>query len=787
MDMALPEEATAVPAPTVIVPTWQPRPLPMPATPFIGRETELVEIAELLANPDCRLLTIVGLGGMGKTRLALQTADGHRPIFRDGVAFVPLAPLQIADLLTNVIGDVLQLNFSPAMDPRDQLFNFLSQKEMLLVLDNFEHLLESAEILAILLSAAPRVKLLVTSRQRLDLQGEWVYEIGGLPLPDADDSEALAENSAIALFQQSARRVDNRQTPTPDDERHIVRICRLVGGMPLAIELAATWVRLLSYAEIAEEIEQSLDFLAASLRNIPERHRSIQAVFDYSWGLLTPQEQEVLAQLSVFRGGFTREAAEWVAKATLTLLSALVDKSLVRRNKNGQYDLHELIRQYAQEQLIRSDKFAETSERHFEFFLEMAEQSKVKLRSSEQIEWLKRLEQDYDNLRAALEWSLQAGMEAQKSLRLTAALYFYWKLHANWSNGRKWLHQALVQTAQSPPTQERAEAINAAALLAVEQADKRVARQLAEEGLALAQKLENPYSTAQALNSLGLVLWKQKDHAMARANCEEALALFRNLGKKINIADVLKDLGRIATNQNDLESARVYFEESLAIYQSLGNQLEYNWVLSDLGLLAYLRNDFATARLYQEKSLKLFREVRSIAGTEMALNRLGDVARCENDFDEAEKCYSECLTAYEQTADKDEIPSLLHNLGYVAKHRGEYARAISLFRKALTIHMETGNQGGITECLAGIAAVLIAQGQTEHGALLFGAVEALREKNNLVFWPANQLEYESSLATLHDALAETSLVDIWAAGRALAMEQIYDFVFSDFNCIEGVV
>jgi tetratricopeptide (TPR) repeat protein len=543
-------------------------------------------------------------------------------------------------------------------------------------------------------------------------------------------------------------------------------------------------VRLLSCAEIAGEIERSLDFLAVSLRNIPERHRSIQAVFDYSWCLLTPQEQRALAQLSVFRGGFSREAAQQVANATLPLLSALVDKSLVRRNKTGHYDLHELIRQYAQEQLAKSAEFNNTADRHFEFFLAMAEQAKTKLRSSEQIAWLQRLEQDYDNLSAALEWSLQESTRAEASLRFTAALYLYWKLHANWGNGRKWLQRALAQTPPSS-TLARAEALNAAALLAVEQADTQAASQLAEEGLALAQELGDSHSIAQALNSLGLVLWKQKDHALARDYCEQALARFRDLADKIDMADSLKVLGRIAINQGDLESAQNYLEECLGLYQELENQLEHNWILSDLGLLAYLRNDFAKARLYQEKSLQLFREVGSIAGTEMTLNRLGDVARCENNFDEAEQCYTECLAAYQQTGDKDEIPSLLHNLGYTAKHRGEYARALSLFKQGITTHIETGNQGGITECLAGIAAVLTAQRQTECAACLFGAVEVLREKDNADLWPANRLEYESNLSTLRKDMDKESLAKAWAAGRKLAMEQVYDLAYSDMTGSEA--
>jgi predicted ATPase/DNA-binding SARP family transcriptional activator/Tfp pilus assembly protein PilF len=784
LDVALPEDVTAIPPQPAPAPVWRPRPLPVPATPFIGRESELAEIAELLADPDCRLLTIVGLGGMGKTRLALQTAVGHQPIFRDGVAYVPLAPLQIADLLVTVIGDALQFNFFASGDPSVQLFHFLNQKEMLLVLDNFEHLLESAEMVSALLSAAPHVKVLITSRQRLDLQGEWVYEIGGLPLPEIEDTVALADNSAITLFLQSARRADSRFMLTPGDEDDVVRICRLVGGMPLAIELAASWVRLLSCAEIAGEIERGLAFLAVSLRNIPERHRSIQTVFDHTWHLLTPSEQQTLAQLSVFRGGFTREAAEQVAGATLPLLSALVDKSLVRRSENGRYDLHELIRQYAYDLLVKSYQFEETGNRHFDYFLALAEESKSRLRGSELILWLDLLEKDYDNLRYSLEWSLKdhtmatgapqfEAYRGQKALRLTAALYLFWKIRVYWGNGRQWLQRALDLAPRTPATLEQTEAIKAAVLLAVEQMDIQAARKLADEGLTLAQELGDPHNVALAYGVLGIVLWKQKQFASARHYCEEALAQFRKLGNKIRMADSLQALGRIAMNQDDLEAAQPYLEECLAIFQELDDQLGFNAALSDLGLLAYLRGDYSAARLYHEKSLRLFREARSIAGIEMTLNRMGDIARCENDYEEARRCYTECFALFRDTGDKDEIPSLLHNLGYVALHCGEYSEAMELFRQGLDVHIETGNQAGIAECLTGIAAVLTVQGQAEKAAHLFGAAETLREKAGAVLWPANRVEYDRSLTALHHSLNKSTLSAAWKAGQTMTVEQIY--------------
>ncbi len=538
----------------------------------------------------------------------------------------------------------------------------------------------------------------------------------------------------------------------------------------------------MSVNEIADEIEKGLDFLTTTARDMPQRHRSMRAVFDQSWSLLSEEGRQVMKRLSVFRGGFTREAAENVTGATISVLYSLVDKSMIRYTEARRYDMHELMRQYSHEELTISGQLDEACNRHLEFFLSAAEESKSKLRGPEQLVWLQALGQDYDNLRAAIEWSLRYEGSSgevspaekqivQASLKLTRALYLFWRIRGHWSEGRKWLQRALAQSVRLPVTRERVEALDAAVLLAVDQADTHSARQLADENFALAQQLGDPYCIAHALNSLGMVLWKQKDFAAARLHCEQALARFRALGGSLDIADTLRALGHIATNHNDLDSAQVYLKECLAIFQELDNQIEANVALSDLGLLAYLRQDLSTARAYLQKSLVFFREVVDIVGIELALNRLGDIARCENEYDEAERCYKECLTIYRETGDKDEIPSLLHNLGYVAEHRGDYHQAIELFREALLIHSETGNQAGIAECLAGVASVFTAQGQAERGARLFGAAEILQEKVGAVLWPANRNEYERSLAVLRDRLGDATLAVAWAEGRAMSIEQ----------------
>lgn len=756
--------------------------LPAPLTPFIGRERELADLGRLVMDPNCRCITLVGPGGMGKTRLAIQVAANHRNDFAQGIAFVELAAINALDSVAPTIAVALGLSLHGPTSPRLQLANYLRDKQMLLVLDNVEQLVDAAELFVELLQHAPAIKLVLTSREPLNVQSEWVFEVAGLDVPATEQAEEFEASNAVALFVQRARRTRAGFVLNAQERASVARLCRLVEGMPLALELAATWVKTLSVAEIVGEIERNLDFLSASVRDLPERHRSIRAVFHQTWNMLAADEQHVLNKLSVFRG-FEREAAEKVAGASLSILASLVSKSLVRRVKGERYDLHELVRQYARQRLIESGESDSACSEHLQFFVELAEAAELQLRRVGQIVWLDRLEQESNNLSAALEWSfrcaelnhpmfLEARAQAiQKSLRLVSALYLFWKRRAHWSEGRAWLVRALAQPAASAFTRERVRALNAAVLLAAEQADIKSAWLFAEENLALARELKDSDSIAHSLNSFGFLLWKKKDFAGARSACAKALEMFRESGNRFGVADSLHNQSHIAINQGDYQGARSYCEEAATIYCELGDNLGLDDAWGDLGLVAYLQSDFGAAREYLEKSQARFHEAASVPGFVSALNRLGDLARCQQDYQQAGKLYSECLALYRDMGDKDEFPGLLHNMGYVARHQGNYSGAIALFREGLAVHQEMHNHAGIAECLAGIAGVLTSQGNAWQGARLFSAAERLREASGAALWPADQMEHAHTHALLHQLLDAETLAAVWAAGRGMEIEQ----------------
>lgn len=542
--------------------------LPPQPTSFIGREQEVAEIRRLLIEePACRLLTLTGPGGIGKTRLALAAAAKVMDSFAHGVHFTPLASVSEPEIVVSAIVEALNLNVQAEVKPKTQLLNYLQDKQLLLVIDNLEHLLQGVALLTEMLNAAPQVRLLATSRERLNLQEEWSYRVEGLSFPRLESPDSDFEHhSAVHLFLERARRAEASFNLSETDIPYVIRLCQLVGGMPLALELAAPWVRSITCQEIVQEIERSLDFLTTPLHNVPERHRSIRAVLEQTWQGLSEPEKALLSKLSVFQGGCHREAAVELTGATLPLLTTLVDKALLRRTDSGRYELHELIRQFAAEQLHPIPGGEEAvQELHCAYYTAFLEEQAQALQTDQQKRALSALAADMDNIRAAWRYAV-----ARKNvLALEKSVMGLWLLgeyggllYENELAFRQALSTfmpaaELWETTAVPAEYEGLVGYLLAGLghLCARRGGLDEGRALAEQAVVRLRRARprDQYKEALALLGLGWVLEFQGKYAEARQRGQEGLALFASLGDRRNVADMLLLQGMAAHGEGQLD------------------------------------------------------------------------------------------------------------------------------------------------------------------------------------------------------------------------------------------
>jgi len=723
-----PESPAAAP-PAATSPT-RPSLLPTPSTPFIGRETELAQIAQLLADPACRLLTIVGPGGMGKTRLALKTAVGHKPVFANGVAFIDLAPVASASLIAAAIAARLSINLSDLADHQTQLAAHLQDKEMLLVLDNMEHLLAGAALLSDLLAAAPGLKLLVTSRQRLELLEEWAFDLQGFPLPD--NASPLADNGGVALFVQAAQRANHQFVLTAADETAVIRICQLVSGMPLGLQLAASWVRVLSCAEIVQEIERDFDFLSTSQRHLPERQRSLRTVFDYSWHLLSAAEREACGRLALFRGGFTREAAEVVAGATLPVLSGLVDKALVNWVGHGRYDMHELVCQYASERLhTQSDALITTQKAHAAYFLELAMESYNELQDEDSLRWFRAIDQEVDNFRAALNWTLQAD-KLELGLRLGSALRLYWWWRGYLREGLAWLETLLTRANQTGqihtvPTEVLAAVYMEAGLLA---------------------------------GNLG-------ELQSARAFLEQSLALYRQKEDQVGIARALNNLGFVTSTVGHFAEAEAYSRESLVIHHTVGYSNGMISAYLNLGTACFYQGHVPQSLEVLDEGLTLSRRHGHLLGTALLLGVKANGLRCLQQFEQAQAALLEAETLLREMSNRQGLAANLYYQAWLALDMRQTAEAAARFQESLRLHHQVHNNLGSASVFDGLA-VLAWQVERPLPAIqLIAAADAVRQKIGSVPPLLHQQVLERVEQELQTAVGHTAFNAAWQSGQQL--------------------
>lgn len=736
----------------------RPADLPAQATSFIGREREVEVARRRLLQPDVRLLTLTGPGGTGKTRLALRIAAGLRGNFTDGVSFVGLASIDDPDLVLPAMAQALGLQEGGSAPLRESVPRYLREKVLLLLLDNFEHVLPAAPLVADLLTACPALKVLVTSRTPLRVYGEHAAPVLPLGLPDLarlPPPEQLAGYEAVGLFVARAQAARPDFALSAQNAPAVAALCHRLDGLPLAIELAAARSRLMTPRALLARLEGAyghtpLQVLVGGERDRPARQQTLRGAIAWSYDLLDQGEQALFRRLAVFAGGCTLPAVEAVCAVAgepgdpfagcdpLEPLAALIDHSLLRLagqpdpqagTQEPRFGMLQTIREYALERLEAAGETEALRRQHAAYYLALAEEAAPRLNGAQQADWLARLEQEHDNLRVALQWARESG-EVECGLQLAGRLGRFWWMRGHLSEGRRWLEE-LLALAGSDRQASTAQALIWAATLATEQGDFGRAVALAERSLALCQDLGDGAGLALSLNVLGTVAQYQGAYDRATALYERGLALCRDVTDKAGSALLLNNLAVVVSTQGNDERAAALWEESL----TLGRELGDSW------------------------------------GIATALASLGDVARDRGDDRRAAALHQESLALRRELGDRWGIADSLASLACVTHAQGEYARAAALYGESLALYHDVGDTWGRTVCLEGLAKVAGAQGQEERAARLLGAAAAQREAIGAPLPPAERAVCDRLVAAARTALGEEAFTRAWAEGYARPSEQ----------------
>jgi predicted ATPase len=760
---------TSTQLPTLPTPAKPKHNLPAQLTTLVGREHEIKAVTELLSQSDVRLVTLTGPGGVGKTRLALSTGTNLVEYFEDGVFFVGLAAISEQLLVTGVIAQALGLKEQAQMPPLVHLKQFLYPKHLLLVLDNFEQVLEAAEIVAELLEAAPHLKILITSRMVLHLYGEYEFVVSLLPLPQLTQTtvitpatlQQLAQNEAVALFVQRAKAVKHDFNLTTENATAVVDSCKLLDGLPLAIELVAARIKLFTPVQLLEQLvakqnqdnfekaQIHLSILSGGSRTLPLRHQTLRNALDWSYNLLTEQERNLFIQLAVFVDGFTAEAvsavcfpaevAEW---QVVEQLASLVDQSLLQQRLEEAggtpgFTMLGTIHEYALEKLTASGTLNQLRQQHMTYYGDLAEKTSPKTKSLREPGWFKLLQSEHANFRAALRW-----MRDQKDFAglvcMCEALWLFWE-YGNYSReARYWLELALSNT--DLPNQVK----------------------------------------ARLLLRAGTACWMQGDFEQSKLYCQQSLKLYQQLEDKQGIAEASSNLALTLKSLGDVEQARQLFEQSLSLYSEFDTQISRQNTaasLNSLGTLLINSGEYIQARNLFEQSLTLFQDLGDKTNAAGVLLNLGNIARHEENFTLAQSLYDQSLTLFRELGMKRGIGIVLKNLGQVAQQQQVYTQALTYYQESLLLRQEIDDKSGIASSLNGLASLALDEQSYQQAAQLYAAAETLRNSIKTPLIGRDLAIYQNQLTKLQTALDQTTLAEAWVMGAKLSLEQAITLAF----------
>lgn len=723
--------------------------LPTQLTSFIGRERELREAKGKLEN--ARLLTLIGPGGTGKTRLSLQLAADVLPNFTDGVWLVELAALADPALILQTIASILNVRAQIGMPLVNIVMDYLRAKNLLLILDNCEHLVEAcAQIADQFLHNSPKMKIIVSSREALGINGETVYRVPSLSLPDQAKvtREALEGFESIQLFVERARAANPKFDLTDRNASSVAQICRRLDGIPLALELAAARVTVFSAEQIASRLDDRFKLLTGGSRTALPRQQTLRALIDWSYDMLSEDERALLRRLSVFAGGWIFEGAEFVCSDldVLNLLTQLVNKSLVTIDDEAdetRYRLLETVRQYARDKLLEAGQSEQARNRHLDYYVQLTESAELELYGGNSLSWVNRLEAEYDNLRAAIEWGMEKSVIAV--LRMAGALPYFWFRRGYESEGRKWIDEAI-------------ERMNALPKAEGEAARKRTA------------------ILAKAWQSVSLLAFSQGDMANAIVASAKCAALARQIGDKRILATVLTFEAASRMMSANFENIDALMQETLNIARESGDPIALGWAFGMLGSrMLMVGRDLETAKEYTSKSLELLKDNTNIFGHTMVLFAMGMGARFRGSFEEARLQFTPLLPIFRDMGDYHRTNMIHSEMAHMERLEGHFEKAEQMYRDTILEWQRLGHRAAAANQLECFAFIAKTHEQAERAAKLFGAAEALRDKINIPMTGLEQTEYEKQVADLRAGMSEDEFGKAWSEGRALTMEQAIEF------------